>query len=130
MQSGKMKSIKRYEGINVVPFIDVLLVLLAIVFVISNFIALGKIDVNLPTSSTKEAIKQVKHNIVITEMGEFFIKDTLYTKDEFMLKIATFSKEDIITIVSDKRAVYEDFIFVVDTLKERGLEKISMAVKR
>lgn len=125
-----MKSIKRYEGINVVPFIDVLLVLLAIVFVISNFIALGKIEVDLPSSSTKEAIKNVKHNIVITDKGEFFINDLVYKKDEFKSKIATFSKDDIIMIVSDKRSIYEDFIFVVDTLKENNLQKISMAVKR
>lgn len=125
-----MKSIKRYEGINVVPFIDVLLVLLAIVFVISNFIALGKIEVKLPASSTKERIKDVKHNIVITDNSELFINDVLVDRDEFKRRLAGFSKEDVITIVSDKKAVYEDFIFVVDILKERGLEKISMAVKK
>lgn len=125
-----MKSIKRYEGINVVPFIDVLLVLLAIVLVVSNFIALGKIEINLPASSTKEQIKEVKHNIVITDKGEFYINDVSYEKDKFELKLATFTKDDIITIVSDKKAAYEDFIFVVDILKESGLEKISMAVKQ
>lgn len=125
-----MRSIKRYEGINVVPFIDVLLVLLAIVFVISNFIALGKIDVNLPTSSTKELIKDVKHNIVINDKKEFYLNDVRLSKDEMANKIASFSKEDFITIVSDKQSVYEDFIFVVDLLKAKGIEKISMAVKR
>ncbi|ABB44281.1 Biopolymer transport protein ExbD/TolR [Sulfurimonas denitrificans DSM 1251] len=125
-----MKSIKRYEGINVVPFIDVLLVLLAIVFVISNFIALGKIDVKLPTSSTKEAIKDVKHNIVITENSELYVNDALVDREEFKRRLFEFSKDDVITIVSDKKALYEDFIFVVDVLKERGLEKISMATKR
>jgi biopolymer transport protein ExbD len=125
-----MRSIKRYEGINVVPFIDVLLILLAIVFVISNFIALGKIHVDLPASSTKELIKDVKHNIVITDNSELYINDVLVDRDEIASKIAGFSKDDVITIVSDKKAVYEDFIFVVDVLKERGLEKISMAVKK
>ena len=125
-----MKSIKRYDGINVVPFIDVLLVLLAIVFVISNFIALGKINVDLPTSSTKELIKDVKHNIVINDKKEFYLNDTFLGRDEIANKIAMFSKEDVITVVSDKQAVYEDFIFIVDLLKEHGLEKISMAVKR
>ena len=125
-----MRSIKRYDGINVVPFIDVLLVLLAIVFVISNFIALGKINVDLPTSSTKELIKDVKHNIVINEKKEFYLNDTFLGRDEIANKIAMFSKEDVITVVSDKQAVYEDFIFIVDLLKENGLEKISMAVKR
>lgn len=125
-----MRSIKRYEGINVVPFIDVLLVLLAIVFVISNFIALGKIEVNLPTSSTKEAIKDVERKIVITDTHEFYIDDAAMDKEALRAKIATFAPEEIITIISDKGAVYEDFIFVVDSLKEHGLEKISMAVKK
>jgi biopolymer transport protein ExbD len=125
-----MRSIKRYEGINVVPFIDVLLVLLAIVFVISNFIALGKIEVNLPTSSTKEAIKDVERKIVITDTHEFYIDDAAMDKEALRAKIATFAPEEVITIISDKGAVYEDFIFVVDSLKEHGLEKISMAVKK
>ncbi len=125
-----MKSIKRYEGINVVPFIDVLLVLLAIVFVISNFIALKKIDVELPTSSTKESIKDVQHNIAITESSELYVNDMLVDKEEFKRRLSGFSKDDVITIVSDKKALYEDFIFVVDILKERGLEKISMAVRK
>jgi len=125
-----MRSIKRYDGINVVPFIDVLLVLLAIVFVISNFIALGKIDVALPSSSTKEAIKEVERKIVITDAHEFYIDDVATQKEAFRAKIATFAPEDVITIISDKGAVYEDFIFVVDILKEHGLEKISMAVKK
>lgn len=125
-----MKSIKKYDGINVVPFIDVLLVLLAIVFVISNFIALGKINVNLPVSSTKESIKELKHNIVINDKKEFYINGTLLNKEEIKSKIATFSKDNLITVVSDKQVLYEDFIFIVDLLKENGLEKISMAVKR
>lgn len=125
-----MRSIKRYEGINVVPFIDVLLVLLAIVFVISNFIALGKIELDLPASSTKEALKEVKHKISITDKSELYLDDVHVSRDELKTKLFGFSKKDVITIVSDKRAVYEDFIFVVDILKERGLEKISMAVKK
>jgi len=124
-----MKSIKRYDGINVVPFIDVLLVLLAIVFVISNFIALGKIEVNLASSSTTEKIKEVKRNITITKEHKLFIDDVQMTKAEFLDSIKSFKSDDLIIILSDKGSIYENFIFVVDALKEHGLEKISMAVK-
>lgn len=125
-----MRSIKRYDGINVVPFIDVLLVLLAIVFVISNFIALGKIEVNLANATTQEKIKEVRRNITITKEHQFYIDDVEILKDQFAEKIKTFQSEDIIIILSDKGSVYEDFIFVIDHLKEQGLEKISMAVKK
>jgi len=125
-----MRSLKRHDGINVVPFIDVLLVLLAIVFVISNFIALGKIDVNLASSATNDQIKEIKRNIVITKDHQLYLDDIQITKKEFSSKVTEFNSSDNIIITSDKGAVYEDFIFVVDLLKNNGLEKISMAVKK
>jgi len=125
-----MRSIKRYDGINVVPFIDVLLVLLAIIFVISNFIALGKIDVNLATSATKEKIKEVKRTIVITKEQQYYIDDKEYDKVAFAKEVESFKSDDAITILSDKGSLYEDFIFVVDALKEHSIENISMAVKQ
>ncbi|MEE9104639.1 biopolymer transporter ExbD, partial [Helicobacter pylori] len=45
-----MKSIRRGDGLNIVPFIDIMLVLLAIVLSVSTFIAQGKIKVNLPNA--------------------------------------------------------------------------------
>ena len=40
--------IKRAEGLNIIPLIDVMLVLLAIVLSVSTFIAQGKIPITLP----------------------------------------------------------------------------------
>lgn len=53
-----MKSIRRGDGLNVVPFIDIMLVLLAIVLSISTFIAQGKIKVNLPNAKNAEKSHQ------------------------------------------------------------------------
>ena len=115
---------------NVIPFIDVLLVLLAIVFVISNFIALGKIDINLPQASTMEEIEHVKRTIAINDKKEFFLDDAPVSREELVVKIETFSKEDVVTIMSDKQAFYEDFIYVIDLLKQKSIDKISMVVKK
>ena len=43
--------LKKYDSINVIPFIDVLLVLLAIVLLTSTFITKGIIPVALPSHS-------------------------------------------------------------------------------
>jgi len=125
-----MRSLKRQEGMNVVPFIDVLLVLLAIIFVISNFIALGKIEINLPSASTTTEIKETKHHITITKDGELFFNDVSISKEAFEEKIKEIKKEDIVIIRSDKKAFYEDFVFVIDTLKTHQIDKISMAVEK
>ena len=104
--------------------------LLAIVFVISNFIALGKIEIDLPQASSGAEITEVKHNIAINSNKEFFLNDKPYSKELLMVEIDRFKKDDIVTIISDKEAVYEDFIFVIDLLKQKDIDKISMAVKK
>ncbi len=125
-----MRSLKKNDGMNVIPFIDVLLVLLAIVFVISNFIALGKIEINLPQASNVKQIEELKHNIVISENRKFYIDDIEISKEELKTKIGQFSVEDIVTITSDKLSLYEDFIYVIDLLKEYNIDKVSMVVKK
>ncbi|QOG12772.1 biopolymer transporter ExbD [Arcobacter sp. FWKO B] len=125
-----MRSLKKTEGMNVIPFIDVLLVLLAIVFVISNFIALGKIEINLPQASNIQEIDDIKHNIVISQDRQYYINDKEISKEELELKIKAFTKDDLVTISSDKHSLYEDFIFVIDLLKQYSIDKVSMVVKK
>ncbi|MDY0321198.1 MAG: biopolymer transporter ExbD [Arcobacteraceae bacterium] len=125
-----MKSLKKNDGMNVIPFIDVLLVLLAIVFVISNFIALGKIEINLPQASNVKQIEEIQHNIVVSEDRKFYINDEEISKEELKAKIGHFTAEDIVTITSDKLSLYEDFIYVIDLLKEYNIDKVSMVVKK
>ncbi|QOG12786.1 biopolymer transporter ExbD [Arcobacter sp. FWKO B] len=125
-----MRSLKKTEGMNVIPFIDVLLVLLAIVFVISNFIALGKIEINLPQASNIEQIEEIKHNIVVSEDRKYYINDKEVCKRKLEEAIKTFTKDDTVTISSDKHSLYEDFIFVIDLLKQYNVDKVSMVVKK
>ena len=48
-----MKLTPERTPLNIVPFIDIMLVLLCIVLSISSFIAQGKIEVKLPSSSSQ-----------------------------------------------------------------------------
>jgi len=125
-----MRSLKKNDTMNVIPFIDVLLVLLAIVFVISNFIALGKININLPQASNINQVKDIKHHITVSENRKFYIDDKEVPRGQLKLKLISFSKKDSVIIVSDKKSLYEDFIFIIDLLKEQNIEKISMVVKK
>jgi len=42
---------KKFDSINVIPFIDIMLVLLAIVLTTATFVANGQLDIALPSSS-------------------------------------------------------------------------------
>ena len=91
---------------------------------------MGKIDINLPQASNTLEIKEIKHNIVVSEDRKFYINDELIAKEDLRAKINEFTSDDIVTISSDKLSMYEDFIFVIDLLKEFDIDKVSMVVKK
>ena len=53
-----MIEIPKKEPLNIVPFIDIMLVLLAMVLSISTFIAKGEIQINLPKSKSAATPQQ------------------------------------------------------------------------
>jgi biopolymer transport protein ExbD len=125
-----MKSLKKVEGINVVPLIDIMLVLLAIILTISSFIALGKIEIALPQASSHTKIEPKQFEIAITANKEFYINDKKVQKEQLINKLDEIKKEDLVAISADKQVPYEEFIFVIDILKQKNIEKISMVVQK
>ena len=70
--------VKRGDGLNVVPFIDVMLVLLALVLSISTFLSQGKIKVDVPNASNTQEEKNEDNNpisIIISSENKFYISD-------------------------------------------------------
>ncbi len=65
---------KEFDYINVIPLVDIMLVLLTIVLVTATFIVQGSIPVRLPTSKHTN-IKNIRSfQITITEKGEIFFE--------------------------------------------------------
>ncbi len=125
-----MKSLKKVEGINVVPLIDIMLVLLAIILTISSFIALGKIELTLPSGTTHTKMEQKSYDIVINNNREFFINSEKVVKEEIPTKLLKLNKKDIVSIRADKLTPYEEFVFIIDLLKQKGIDKIGMVVEK
>jgi len=124
-----MAKLKKFDSINVVPFIDVMLVLLTIVLTVATFVAQGAIPVDLPKAASKEASKQKPIEIVIKSDGKIYYQAEAVTKDGLKLKLQNVTKNDQITVKSDQNSTFQLFVDVIDALKERNIEKISIATK-
>ncbi|MCD6654239.1 MAG: biopolymer transporter ExbD [Sulfurovum sp.] len=124
-----MRSLKKVEGINVVPLIDIMLVLLAIVLTISSFIALEKIELTLPGGKSSSKIEPKTYDIAISSNKEFFFNSAKVKKEDIETKLFEIKKEDVVSIRADKLTPYEEFVFIVDMLKQKGVEKIAMVVQ-
>lgn len=106
------------DGLNVVPFIDIMLVLLAIVLSIATFIEYGRISVDLPQSnSSQNNEKKEKIIITIDSNNNFFINDTLSNIKDINQKISSIPKQTLIELKSDKNSKFESFIQIINILK-------------
>ena len=104
--------LNKKDGLNIVPFIDIMLVLLAIVLSISTFIAQGKIAIDLPSANSAEQSKEDDKK----EISENELKDKLNAVD-----IKT-----LIELKSDKNSKFDSFVKVIDILKEKGHENFAI----
>ncbi|WP_149701764.1 TonB system transport protein ExbD [Campylobacter concisus] len=120
--------LNKKDGLNIVPFIDIMLVLLAIVLSISTFIAKGKIAVDLPSASSTEQMKEdeKKVSVVIDKDNKFFIDDAEISEDELKDKLNAIDTKTLVQLKSDKNAKFESFVKVIDILKEKGHENFAI----
>ena len=123
--------IKKFDSINVVPFIDIMLVLLVIVLTTASFIQTGVIKVNLPTAnaqSKQDEKKEIK--IAIKQDGKVYLNDTEVKQDDLQTELLKFPKESQVNLSCDKNAKFDNFVFVVDVLKTNGYENLGIVTKK
>lgn len=116
------------EGLNVIPLIDIMLVLLAIVLSISTFIAQGNIKIDLPNSESAEK-KQDENDkiaILINKDNEFFIGEEKIAEENLKEKLNEIKNETLIELKSDKESKFDSFIRVIDILKEKNHENFAI----
>ncbi len=121
---------KKFDSINVVPFIDIMLVLLAIVLATSTFVAKGIIPLQLPKSTAKQA-KHLKYlNISIQKDGTIFFDKEKMTKDELFVKLSMLPKKTSVAIRGDKNSKFQTFVTVLEMLKNMNFKNISIITKK
>ncbi|QEZ89542.1 TonB system transport protein ExbD [Aliarcobacter cibarius] len=123
--------LQKYDSINVIPFIDVLLVLLAIVLLTSTFITKGIIPVNLPDAQNASKLKSDKEIvIVINDQGELFMEDMEIAIENIELELLQKSRETPIHLNTDKNTKFEYFVNVLDMLKKNEFSNVSIVTKK
>ena len=120
---------KKFDSINVIPFIDIMLVLLAIVLTTSTFVAKGIIPLELPQGSTKELTKDKCVTISIKKDGKIYLDQQEMTKEELYDHLELMGKKSNILIRCDKNSKFQSFVTVIQELKNLNYENISIVTK-
>ncbi len=120
---------KSFDSINVVPFIDIMLVLLTIVLATATFIQTGAIPVKLPeTSASSQQIEGVV--VTISEDSKIYINDRHVNINEVAELMKNHDpKTTFITIWADKRAAIQPLAELMGYLKENKFEKVNLQIE-
>jgi biopolymer transport protein ExbD len=123
--------LRKFDAINVVPFIDIMLVLLTIVLTTATFIAQGKIKVSLPEAKSTQSQSEKKELIItIKADGTIHADDKATDLDGLGATLDSLKKEDLVIIKSDKKASFEHFVAVIDLLKSKKHDNLAIATTK
>ncbi len=117
---------KPFENMNMIPFIDIMLVLLTIVLTTSSFIASGKIPVNLPQASSSVPDKEKHKAIEIDAQGQIYLEGKALTPEALKAEIAPLDKQTAFVLRADKEVRLQRFVDVADVLKQLGFAKVAV----
>ena len=128
-----MIEIPKKEPLNIVPFIDIMLVLLAMVLSISTFIAKGEIQINLPKSKTAASPQQADQHpklVQVDAAGDFFWDGEKMSVDDLNDVIANMPREQRVLLRIDKESKFDRFIQVIDLFKANNHENFTIATEK
>lgn len=119
---------KRFDQINMVPFIDIVLVLLAIVMTTASFVSKGLIEVDLPeTESTQAAPADVEFKeITIDSDNRIFYQGQEQSIDQLDEQLVVLSKQTQFHLRVDKASRFGSFIAVADLLRQQLLDRVAI----
>lgn len=117
---------KEFDYINVIPLVDVMLVLLTIVLTTSTFIAAGQIPISLPKATQAEAQAVRTQTIVIDREGGLYLNTARVTLPELGVAIRSLDRETPLCVRADSHIQLQLFIDVLDLLNGQGFKKVAV----
>ncbi len=132
-----MRRRRAMSEINVVPYIDVMLVLLIIFMVAAPLINPGQID--LPQVGAKLDPAVAPLEVRVRESGELAVVDRSRSPDELLVKRAQLleivrraqqaNPEQAVVIAGDRKVRYEEVLKVMDILQQGQVRRVGLLAR-
>lgn len=123
---------KKMDSMNLVPFIDIMLVLLVIVLTSATFINTSKVPIEIPKSQEAQGNKESNQKeimISIDKNGKFFWGDELLSFSTLSSRLASLDKKTPIVLKGDKKSEFDAFVQVMQILQKNKLEDVFILVQ-
>lgn len=121
---------RNIDQINVIPLVDVMLVLLVIVLTTATFISTGQIPVNLAKAKEVGDRRDVPIVISLTADGNLFVNDAPIAEGGLPTALNAQPRESAVVVRADKVTLLEKFVALVDEIRGLGFQQVSLEVIR
>lgn len=121
---------RELNQINVIPLVDVMLVLLVIVLTTATFISTGQVPVELAKAKEVTDHKDVPLMITLTADGRLFVNDQPIPDNGLSTVLNGHPRESAVVLRADRVTVLERFVGVVDEVRGLGFRQVSLEVLR
>jgi len=127
---------KEDPEINLIPLIDVLLVILIFLMVTTTYSKFAELQINLPTADAdKQAERPNEINITVSATGQYTIDrkavsfTTVGAFAEAMKQAGSGRKDPIVIINADATASHQSVIHVMEAARLAGLSQVSFSTQ-
>ena len=134
MRGGRSR--RAMSDINVVPYIDVMLVLLIIFMVAAPLTTPGTID--LPSVAKSSQAKETPISVEVKADKTVSVKDTKSGSERkatmkevggIVLQMQAGNAERPVVISGDKKVEYDAILQIMDGLKQQGIARVGLSVQ-
>jgi len=127
---------KEDPEVNLIPMIDVLLVILIFLMITTTYSKFAELQINLPSAEAEKPTDRPNEvNITVSAAGQYtidrkpFAFSSVAAFGEAMRQAAGSLKEPIVVINADAKASHQSVIYVMEAARLAGLSHVSFATQ-
>jgi biopolymer transport protein ExbD len=123
--------------INLIPMIDVLLVILIFLMITTTYSKFAGLEINLPTADAQAQKEQPNEvNVMVTATGDVMVNKVPVAGHDVeaigvaLKRAAGDAREPVVIINADAKATHQSVIDVMQAAQQSGLSHISFATQQ
>lgn len=125
---------KKIDSMNLVPFIDIMLVLLVIVLTTATFVNTSRLPINIPkvsenSSKTKQDLDKKQINIAISDDSKYYLNNKIVDFNTLKISVSGYPKDTPIILQGDKNSNLDSFVKIIDLLQNNNLKELYILVE-
>lgn len=119
--------------INVVPLVDIILVVLIIFMVTAPLVLKPSIDINLPKASSGDNTPTTALNISVAADGTILLNGRVSTLEDvtaFATELMKTQPDTPAILAADKTVTLDRLTEVIDIVKSAGVKKVAFSIEK